>query len=575
MSHHFANLIVPPYDHQFPRVPYRPYLKKQFSSAYDTFLEIIHHVNQRLRGALKWDTVNWCLLNSCPACFYKLDDEPTLRFEWLVSIDGNNSLKRWDSTIYGTTAQSDSRTARSDYWIHASNVDKFQDEVNSRQTDTKSDDDWHDEPTDTNLPGAFSCVNWWRNAGPETRKKMFAVFEESGIFITSCQHHFILLTCDMIQSGKLSKYPLAIIDNLLTVYGRNGGCAYDIGCTFSKTLTNSTLSPRMHSLGFRMMVGVFHGHAHNQRCQLDWHPMYILGTGHTEGEGCEHIFSASNELARSTRHANHFHRHQAIEEHFAFWDANKYAALTELETIKAELHLSDDDFLGFFDQEHVYLDSLKQPAPRDQLSIHYVVVLDELAERSLLSVDERWVICGEEYNHLKEEAALSKYCAALDELECLVVMRLFKLLKLSLSGTGYKLCQQISKALQRRSEAICNAINWYNTQATSLIPPRPKIMWKDIADYTFLGKFDLLPAHCEATTKYFKLCRAREEIIQLNIEIRQLQTAIHNEAFEMSAIINDLVNADPLLASKLKHQWHSQAAINAVHIYQLDQIETV
>ncbi|KIK35770.1 hypothetical protein CY34DRAFT_95506, partial [Suillus luteus UH-Slu-Lm8-n1] len=52
----------------------------------------------------------------------------------------------------------------------------------------------------------------------------------------------------------------------------------------------------------------------------------------------------------------------------------------ELETIKAELHLSDDNFLGFFDQECVYLDNLKQPAPRDQLSIHYVVVLDELAE---------------------------------------------------------------------------------------------------------------------------------------------------------------------------------------------------
>ncbi|KIK35769.1 hypothetical protein CY34DRAFT_26541 [Suillus luteus UH-Slu-Lm8-n1] len=161
---------------------------------------------------------------------------------------------------------------------------------------------------------------------------------------------------------------------------------------------------------------------------------------------------------------------------------------------------------------------------------------------------------------------LSKYHAALDELECLVVMRLFELLKLLLSGTGYKLRQQISKVLQRRSEAIRNAINRYNTQATSLIPPRPKIVWKDIADYTFLGEFDLLrdsradiqdkdwarPAHREATTKYFKLCRA---------------------PFEMSAVINDLVNADPLLASELKHQWCSRAATNAVHIYRLDQIE--
>ncbi|KAG1823078.1 hypothetical protein DFJ58DRAFT_632887, partial [Suillus subalutaceus] len=50
-----------------------------------------------------------------------------------------------------------------------------------------------------------------------------------------------------------------------------------------------------------------HGHAHNRRCQIDWHLMYIDGTGHMEGEGCEHVFSSSNELAHSTHHANSFH----------------------------------------------------------------------------------------------------------------------------------------------------------------------------------------------------------------------------------------------------------------------------
>lgn len=125
-----------------------------------------------------------------------------------------------------------------------------------------------------------------------------------------------------------AKYSLAVVDQLLTVYGKNGGCAYDIGCAFAKTLGNSTLGPRASALNFRMMVGAFHGHAHNRRCQIDWHPMYIEGTGHTEGEGCEHIFSSSSELARSTRHATTFHRHQSIEQHFTFWDEDKYTALS-------------------------------------------------------------------------------------------------------------------------------------------------------------------------------------------------------------------------------------------------------
>lgn len=169
-----------------------------------------------------------------------------------------------------------------------------------------------------------------------------------------------------------------------------------------------------------MMIGTFHGHAHNWQCQLDWHPKYISGTGHSEGEGCEHIFSASNELTRSMRHASRFHWHQAIEEHYTFWDMDKYAALSswylimqwcldhnanvlpesgtflwnhyqealnsvqmltaELEAITCELGLSDGDFPEFFAQERTYLDTLKHPPPWDQLCIRYVEVFDELTE---------------------------------------------------------------------------------------------------------------------------------------------------------------------------------------------------
>ncbi|KAG2090002.1 uncharacterized protein F5147DRAFT_748278 [Suillus discolor] len=208
--------------------PYRPYLNAQFSAAYDIYLEILHHVKQRHRAALNHDTLNWRMLNSCPACFYKLEDEPVLEFDWLVSIDGNNSLKRWNSTIYGSNPRIDSRKARSDYWIDTCDVDRFKDEVKTRERDT-NDDNWEDETIAAEgITPAFSCVNRWRNAGPETRKKMFSGFDESGIFIAACRHRFVVLACDMIWSGELAKYPLAIIDKLLAVYGKNGSCAYDI-----------------------------------------------------------------------------------------------------------------------------------------------------------------------------------------------------------------------------------------------------------------------------------------------------------------------------------------------------------
>ena len=53
-----------------------------------------------------------------------------------------------------------------------------------------------------------------------------------------------------------------------------------------------------------------------------------------------------------------------------------------------------------------------------------------------LGLETPWEVGGEEYMRYKEEATLSKYREALDEVERLVVMRLFELSKLGMSQTG-------------------------------------------------------------------------------------------------------------------------------------------
>ena len=53
-----------------------------------------------------------------------------------------------------------------------------------------------------------------------------------------------------------------------------------------------------------------------------------------------------------------------------------------------------------------------------------------------LGLESPWTVGGEEYNRYKEEAMFGKYREVLGELERLVVMRLFELSKLSMSGTG-------------------------------------------------------------------------------------------------------------------------------------------
>ena len=114
-----------------------------------------------------------------------------------------------------------------------------------------------------------------------------------------------------------AKYPLALIKKALEVFDGKIKFGYDIGCSFSVTANSSDLlQPLLKRTGSTFCVGSFHGHAHCRLCQIDWHPLYIEGVGLEDFESCERVFSRSNYVAITTRHASVFHRHQSITRHF-------------------------------------------------------------------------------------------------------------------------------------------------------------------------------------------------------------------------------------------------------------------
>lgn len=140
-----------------------------------------------------------------------------------------------------------------------------------------------------------------------------------------------------------------------------------------------------------------HGYAHNRACQLEHHPIYYVGAGLEDFEGSERVFSASNECARTTRHATPFHRHQAVDLHFKQWDSDKYEAFGTfmynnyrqalviidevsdiLRQIKDLKGVGDRDFLKWHAEEVEYLDGLSHEPESDTLTTAYVEVLDEL-----------------------------------------------------------------------------------------------------------------------------------------------------------------------------------------------------
>ncbi|KAG1839896.1 hypothetical protein DFJ58DRAFT_618675, partial [Suillus subalutaceus] len=67
---------------------------------------------------------------------------------------------------------------------------------------------------------------------------------------------------------------------------------------------------------------------------------------------------------------------------------------------------------------------------------------------------------------------------------------------------------------------------------------------------------------------------AHEEIQRLNIEVCRLQTAIHDKDAQMTATVNELLDSHPALCWELQNRWKLHSAVNYVHLFRLDQIES-
>lgn len=151
-----------------------------------------------VREALDRATPDWRLKNACPCCTYLLKDEPDLPYQMLFSMDGNDSLKRvlrrkagiGDDGAPGPSSERvDNRWGGSDYFITREEVDQWsKDELGDLlQVETETS----------------PCSDRWQNMKNDVNASMWGIYDESGIFLSLCQHSFVLLVADMVRSGEL------------------------------------------------------------------------------------------------------------------------------------------------------------------------------------------------------------------------------------------------------------------------------------------------------------------------------------------------------------------------------------
>ncbi|KAG0701438.1 hypothetical protein DFH29DRAFT_982689 [Suillus ampliporus] len=613
-----------------------------FSIAFDLYIQIGGCVDSLVTAALRCDTPDWRLKHACPSCTYVLQDEQLLRLRLLYAMDGNDSLK-W--ILHRAIGMDDDNIGPSSELPTPQQVSGDREVPNSADNEEVKICSTHmSAESEDNL-----CAGRWKNMDDEKTKKAWGIYDETGIFLAVCCHGFSLLLADMVQSGELAKYPLAVVSKLMDAFGEGLGGGYDIGCQFKTTLDNSSLGPRARSLHYTSLVGAFHGHAHQWLCQLDHLTTYIPGLGLEDLETCERTFS------------NVFHCQQGILTYFEHNDDyevyvnlsnflyNNYKQVLEilydghitLPKLMQDIGVSDKSiFEDWLEEEREYLHGLRSEPHQETLQMEYWQKLVNLAAskdeldtsssrwsmytpssttfgttdkattrwlettrrhamevfekdlkivqelKSKLKITQRWVPEDAEWQNAAIMVANRKYQCALDNLEGLVVARIFELMKMNRSGTGYKMRKHITKALQTRSAAIWTALECYNSAARTLSPPRQTLKWEEVVKYAFLADFDLLrnsredvsqqqwatPTTCQATNLYFKMCRAKEEITCLNIEICQLVTYMRDKDHYLRTCQHQLEAIHPALAHQVHVQHHIRARFNARHLERLGDI---
>ncbi|KAG1871441.1 hypothetical protein F4604DRAFT_1583258 [Suillus subluteus] len=398
----FAKVICDTY-----AVPYRRSYRTTLSSTFDTYLTVLRVVEKRVNTALQRDTPNWRVQHACPPCSYILANEPPLEFGRMYVFDGGNSAKQMLTP--GERQAGDLRVFEdSDYLLARTFVDGFANEVHPRSDPdiTRPTEADVIAETDDDLPVSVSsqaiaaeCSKNWKAAASDEKKRMWNIFDETGIFVCACRHGFILWYADMVRSGELAKYPLSIIAKALEVLGEHSLGTYDIGCGFSSTIESSSLGPLFKQMDCRMCVDVFHGFAHNYKCQTRHHPRGIKGAGLEDFGMAERIFSASNALAPIIRYASAYNRHVSLDMFFKQWDAEKYMNLATMifnnyrqalhiithETVMlaeamASLGIVEGDFALWQEEEVRYFSTLGQEPEYDVHAMVYVELLQSLRD---------------------------------------------------------------------------------------------------------------------------------------------------------------------------------------------------
>ncbi|KAF9071513.1 hypothetical protein BDP27DRAFT_1361685 [Rhodocollybia butyracea] len=395
-----------------------------------------------------------------------LEGKPPQIFSRMVVVDGNNSLKRLDGV--GKHEVSDTCVfGESDYYLSEEFVNLYADEVPAHPqskpvgevTEEDFSQDWvneeHGDPTGGDPdPTLQECTDNWKASDTEAAKKMWDAFWESGYFVMACRHGFVI-----------AKYPLSMVAKALKVFSPGWVLGYDIGCSFSGTIRQSSPG-QWDREKYQNLATMLHNNYVQTLNILEYElPSFeadIQALGLTKEELSTYIAEESRHYATlGSETEEDLHAVAYVELLQKYSEVN-----TAYENTSTNFCLhtpSDYQFLSDATSYNVNLSEGCKTETRHRYLLEQQdkILFETVQLEAVMNIDRRWEPSDREYKDAVGYINPCKYRQALERLHKLVVQRLFELHKMNLSNTA-------------------------------LDPPRDTLDWSKVSHFTFLDQFNIL-----------------------------------------------------------------------------------
>ncbi|KAI6022985.1 hypothetical protein BKA83DRAFT_4627227 [Pisolithus microcarpus] len=599
-------------------ITYTQHLRSQLSAAFDIYLDILRSVHTSLKQALGRDGPAWKLRGACPACAFEQPDEPPLIPARLHSMDGNQSAKRLDGSGSADSRlfHSDYFVPHAEVERFKDDVRDRPGEVSREKRATTCTDNWTAAKSveenqiqvfeQTGIfvmaccHGFVECVAEMKRSGELAKYGLAAVNRLLNICgqDQAVGHDVGCASKKTIAASSLGtkarEKQLKVVVNAFHGFAHNRMCQLENHPLYQLGFGNEDLETceRIFSSSNNTAPLIRHASEFHWKQFLDLH--------FSQWDSDKYL-----ELSRFL-YNNYKQALRIIQTN-----------LPELEKFKHGKDITDNDFESWHREELEYLKRCAGESDANSIAVQYVELLEKLkfAEATYGSVTQvpyltytpaeftstsglnestrqgtnavnaeyasalrkyqlqlnvvanferqhniidRWTPLHHEYINACEYTKHRVFIRAVEELEGLVVQRMFELSKANLAKTAPR---------QR--------------------PPRPKLDYAEVISYSLLGEFSLLkhsryevlekpwalPDNREMMMKYYKLRRSQEEIIRLNVEIRRLQAWLDFDGEKMKLAAQGFRDSgSPGLASEMESMYGERVRVNDFHRVQLQKI---